>query len=58
MKGAIQRTEIERTLFTATGFNTNLVQFLLPHYVTISNKHVCSLAWTDVHIKQFCVHKI
>ena len=41
-KEAIDRKEIERLLLGARGFNTNLVQFLLPCHVTINNMHVCS----------------
>ena len=48
-KGAIHRTEIERLLLAAKGFNTNLVQFL--HHVVISNVHVCSSKYmiSNVH---------
>ena len=41
-KRAIARTERERSFLVVKGFNTNVVQFLRPHHVIISNVHVCS----------------
>ena len=35
-KGAINRTELVKPLLVAKGFNTNLIQLLLPHHVIIS----------------------
>ena len=49
-KGIIHRTEIERPFLAGKGFNTNLVQFLLPYHVIISNVHVCSFACTISHL--------
>ena len=44
-------TEIERPFLAAKGSNTNLVLFLPPYYVIISNVHVCSFTCTIS-----CVH--
>ena len=49
-KGAVDRTEIERSFLAAKGFNTNLVQFLPLHHVIISNVHVYSFMGTIFHI--------
>ena len=62
-KGAIHRTEIERPFLASKYLNTNLVKFLLPFHVVISNVHFCSFTCTisDVHrrsLKRFCVQKI
>ena len=43
-------TEIEGPFLAAKGFNTNLVQYLPPFYVIISNVHVCSLTCTISHV--------
>ena len=50
-KGAIYRTEIERPFSAATSFNTNLVQFLPPYHVIISNVHVRPFTWTISHVQ-------
>ena len=42
-------TKIERLLLAGMGFNSNLVQFLPPYYVIISNVHVCSFTGTISH---------
>ena len=42
-------TKIERLLLAAMGFNSNLVQFLPPYYVIISNVHVYSFTGTISH---------
>ena len=55
-KGAIHRTEIERPLLAAKRFNTNLVQFLTPYCVTISNMHVCCFMCMISHVHR-CVPK-
>ena len=62
-KRAIHRTEIERPFLAAEGFDTNLIQFLLPYHVIISDVYVCSFMarftmWMDMHRKWFCMHKI
>ena len=49
-KGTIHRTEIERPLLAGKSFNTNLVQFLLPFHVIISNVHVYSFTHTISHV--------
>ena len=49
-KGAIHRTEIERPFLAAKSFNANLVQFLTPYHVIISNVHVSSFACTISHV--------
>ena len=43
-------TEIERPLLSAKGFNTNLVNFLLPYHVIISIVHVCSFMCMISHV--------
>ena len=43
--------EIERPFFVAKCFNTNLVQFLLLHYVIISNVHICSFRCTISNLR-------
>ena len=42
-------TKMERLLLAAMGFNSNLVPFLPPYYVIISNVHVCSFTGTISH---------
>ena len=49
-KGAIQMTEIKRPFLAAKAFNANLVQCLPPHYVIISNRHICSFTCRISHI--------
>ena len=49
-KGSIHRTEIERPFLAGRGSNTNLVQFLLPYHVIISNVHVCSFMCMISHV--------
>ena len=44
-------TKTESPFLAAKGFNTNLVQFLSPCHVIISNVHVCSFMCTT-----FLVH--
>ena len=61
--GVIHRTEIKKPFLDTKGFNTNLVQFLSPFYVIVSNVHVCSFTYwiptcTDLHLKRFYVHGI
>ena len=46
-------TEIEMPFLAAKGFNTNLVQFLLPYHVIISNMHVCSFMCTISHVCEY-----
>ena len=46
----MHRTEIERLFLPGKGFNTNLIQFLLPYHVIINNVHVCSYACTISHV--------
>ena len=41
-KISIHRTEIKRPFLVPKAFNTNLVQFLLPYHVIISNVHGCA----------------
>ena len=43
-------TEIERPFLATKGFNTNLVLFLPPYHVIISNAHVCSFTCTISHV--------
>ena len=43
-------TKIERPFLAAKGFNTNLVHFLPPYHVIISNMHVCSFTCTISHV--------
>ena len=43
-------TETERPFLAAKGFNTNLVQFLPPYHVIISNACVCSFTCTISHV--------
>ena len=54
-KGAIHRTEIERSFLVTEGFNTNLVQFLPPYY-DISNVGLMakSLGFLWVPPSKFC----
>ena len=47
---SVHNTEIESPFLAATGFNTNLVHFLTPHHVIISNVHVCSLKGKIFHV--------
>ena len=62
-KGAVQRTEIERPFLAATGFNSNLVHFLLLYHAIISNVEVCFLTGTISHVhgcapkKWLCIHE-
>ena len=55
-KGAIHRTEVERPFLAVKGFDANLVQFLPPYHVIISNMHIFSFTCTNVHLKRFYVH--
>ena len=65
-KGAIQRTETEKPVLAAKGFNTNLGQFLNFYCCVIlllvtcmsAHLHTQSPMYTAVHLKRFCVHKI
>ena len=43
-------TEIKRSFLPIRGFNDNLVQFLPPYHVIISNVHVGSFACTISHV--------
>ena len=43
-------TDIERSFLPAKGFNTNLVYFVRPYHVIISNMHVCSFMCTISHV--------
>ena len=43
-------TEVERLFLSAKGFNTNLVNFLLPYHVIISIVHVCSSMCMISHV--------
>ena len=47
---AIHNTEIERLFLAAKGFNTNLVQFLLPYHFIISNVDICSFMCAIFHM--------
>ena len=55
---------MERIFLAATGFNTGLVQFLLPYCVIIINMHITdalsaqSPTCTGMHLHWFCMHKI
>ena len=49
-KGALHRTEIERLLLAAKGVSTNLVHFLPPYHVIISNMYIYSFTGTISHI--------
>ena len=49
-KGAVHRTEIERPFSAATDFNTNLVHFLPPYHVIVSNVHVSSFTGMIFHV--------
>ena len=51
MKGAIHRTEIEKPLLAAKGFNANLVKFLPPYDVIISFLYVCYCTCKISHVK-------
>ena len=48
-RGAIRRTEIEKPLLAAEGFNAKLVQYL-PQYHVISNVHVYFFTCTIKHV--------
>ena len=48
-KGAIHRPKIKRPFLAAKGFYANLVQFLVPYHVIISNVHVWSFTCTISH---------
>ena len=41
---------MEKLFLAAKDFNTNLIQFLLPNHVIISNTHVCSFMCTIFHM--------
>ena len=43
-------TEIERPFLDGKGFNTNLIQFLLPYHVIISNVHVSTFMCIISHV--------
>lgn len=61
-------TEIERLFLAAYGFNTNLVDFLPPYNVIISNVRICSFTGlisptlaqtcTCFACTKFCIQKI
>ena len=57
MEKAVHRTEMERDFLANKGFNTNLVHFLPPYHVIISNMHVCSYMGTISHIHQRAVFR-
>ena len=48
--GSVHKTEKQRALLAAKGFNTNLVHFLPPYHVIINNLHVCSLTGRISHM--------
>ena len=50
-------TEIERLFLAANSFNTNLVKCLPPHYVIISNVHICSFMCMISHVHR-CVQNL
>ena len=53
----MHRTERERPFLAAKGFNTNLVQFLPPYHVIISNVHICCFMGTICHV-HLCAPKM
>ena len=50
-------TEIERLFVAAKGFSTTLIHFLAPHYIIISNVHICSFTCT-ISYMHGCAPKI
>ena len=50
-EGAVNRTETETPFLPGKDFNTNLIHFLPPHHVIISNMHcVCFLTSTISYV--------
>ena len=43
---------MERSFLTAKGFNTNLVYFILPYHVVVSNVPVCSFMGMISHVHE------
>ena len=55
--GTIHRTETERPFLAAKGFNTTSIMLLLVTCMS-ATLHAQFCTCMDVHLKQFCKHKI